>query len=62
MSSFGERSQDRLNTCHTDLIVLFEEVIKTFDCAVICGFRGDVERIDKEGSVVHFGARRRYAE
>ena len=44
MSSFGERSQDRLNTCHTDLIVLFEEVVKTFDCAVVCGFRGDVEQ------------------
>jgi len=37
--SFSETSQDRLDTCHTDLIVLMEEVVKVFDCSIICGER-----------------------
>lgn len=39
MPIFGERSQNNLKTCHDDLIVLFNEVIKHADCSVICGYR-----------------------
>lgn len=37
-------SKQKLNTCHSDLIRLIEEVAKTEKCAVICGFRGKYEQ------------------
>lgn len=39
MPSFGRTSTDRLSTCHEDLIVLFDEVVKHFDCKITCGHR-----------------------
>jgi len=45
MARFSQKSQDRLDTCHTDLIVLFEEVVKHFDCTVICGHRAEQEQM-----------------
>jgi peptidoglycan L-alanyl-D-glutamate endopeptidase CwlK len=39
MPSFGPRSTSRLNSCHEDLIRLFTEVVKEFDCTIICGHR-----------------------
>ena len=46
MASFSSQSQDRLDSCHTDLIVLFETVVKNFDCSVICGFRPEADQMD----------------
>jgi peptidoglycan L-alanyl-D-glutamate endopeptidase CwlK len=40
MPSFSKSSKNKLATCHPDLITLFNEVIKYFDCKVICGRRG----------------------
>ena len=40
MARFGKWSKDRLNTCHEDLIDLFNEVIKHFDCTILEGYRG----------------------
>ena len=40
MPKFGRRSKKRLKTCDEDLIFLFEEVVKYFDCSVIEGHRG----------------------
>ncbi len=40
MPRFGKRSKRNLNQCHDDLQRLFNEVIKYYDCAVICGMRG----------------------
>ena len=37
-------SQAKLNTCHSDLILLINEVAKTERCAVICGHRGKAEQ------------------
>ena len=37
-------SQAKLNTCHSDLILLITEVAKTERCAVICGHRGKAEQ------------------
>jgi peptidoglycan L-alanyl-D-glutamate endopeptidase CwlK len=45
VASFSQQSQDGLDTCHTDLIVLFEEVVKHFDCKVICGHRAEQEQM-----------------
>lgn len=44
MPKFGTRSTNNLATCHEDLQKLFNEVIKHFDCSVICGHRGQEEQ------------------
>jgi hypothetical protein len=40
MPAFGKASQERLATCHPDLVRLFNEVVKIYDCTVTCGHRG----------------------
>ena len=51
MYFYSVKSQDRLETCHTELIRLFNEVIKHRDCTIKCGRRGKQEqdRLFKEG-------------
>jgi len=51
MFVFSLKSQDRLDTCHPDLIRLFNEVIKTRDCKILCGRRekSEQDRLFKEG-------------
>jgi len=44
MPSFSRRSRSNLAECHSDLQVLFAEVIKTHDCSVICGERPRAEQ------------------
>ena len=44
MPTFGTRSTNNLVTCHEDLQKLFNEVIKHFDCSVICGHREQEEQ------------------
>ena len=39
MPQFSKTSAARLATCHPDLQKLFNEVIKTRDCTIICGAR-----------------------
>ena len=41
MAKFSEDSLKKLGTCHKDLQVIFEEVVKTFDCSIIEGHRGE---------------------
>ena len=40
MYSYGETSKSRLNTCHPDLITIFNEVIKLVDISILEGHRG----------------------
>jgi len=40
MPKFGTTSQERLYSCHSDLIRLFEAVVVRFDCTVLEGHRG----------------------
>lgn len=57
MPKFSKRSLDNLATCHIDLQVLFNEVIKTFDCIVTEGYRNKEaqEKAFNEGkSKVHY--------
>lgn len=42
--TFGKTSADRLKTCHPDLQRVFNEVIKRYDCSVICGHRAQAEQ------------------
>lgn len=44
MPSFSRRSLDRLETCHRDLRRLFNEVVKGFDCTILCGERGEEDQ------------------
>ena len=44
MPKLSTLSQAKLNTCHSDLILLINEVAKTERCAVICGHRGKAEQ------------------
>lgn len=39
MPKFGNTSKQRLETCHQDLQTIFNYVIKSFDCTIICGYR-----------------------
>jgi peptidoglycan L-alanyl-D-glutamate endopeptidase CwlK len=41
---FSETSKARLNTCHQDLITLFNAVVLDDDCSIICGHRGEKEQ------------------
>ena len=44
MPAFGRRSRKRLATAHIDLQILFFEVVKEFDCTVLCGHRTKMEQ------------------
>lgn len=44
MPKFGKTSRKRLESCHPDLQRLFNEVIKHFDCTVLCGERTKEEQ------------------
>jgi len=44
MAKFTNQSRSNLNTCHTDLRTVFECVIVTFDCTILCGHRGEREQ------------------
>ncbi len=39
MPKFSRRSKERLNTCHPDLVRLFTEVVKHYDCTILEGKR-----------------------
>jgi peptidoglycan LD-endopeptidase CwlK len=44
MPSFGKLSRKALDSADPKLRQLFDEVIKTYDCSVICGFRNEEEQ------------------
>jgi peptidoglycan L-alanyl-D-glutamate endopeptidase CwlK len=44
MSEFGKRSRKELKTAHPNLQAIFNEVIKQYDCSVLCGHRGKADQ------------------
>lgn len=46
MPKFSKRSIDNLNTAHDSLKLVFNEVIKEFDCTVIYGHRTPEEQFE----------------
>jgi len=44
MPKFSDRSLENLSHVHQDLQALFNEVIKDYDCTVICGMRTQEEQ------------------
>ena len=58
MPSFGATSSGRLGTCDGRLQRLMREVVKHFDCSIICGHRGPEEQkaaFDAGNSKAQFG-------
>ena len=46
MAKFSETSNNRLETAHQDLQVLFNEVVKHFDCTIVHGHRTPEEQFE----------------
>ena len=44
MPSFSNLSEQRLSTCDPRLQAIFREVIKEYDCSILCGHRGQDEQ------------------
>lgn len=44
MPKFSQSSFSKLSTCHQDLQVLFYEVIKSFDCKILEGYRNQEDQ------------------
>jgi len=44
MYKFSKSSEEKLATCHPDLQKIMNEVIKYYDCSIICGHRGEKEQ------------------
>jgi len=44
MPLFSTRSLERLGTCHPDLQYLFNEVVRDFDCTILCGHRPEEDQ------------------
>ena len=44
MAKFGKTSRERLGTCEKDLQLLFKEVVRNFDCSIVCGHRGEKDQ------------------
>jgi len=44
MPKFSKRSKDALATCHPELQLLFNEIIKYWDCSIIEGYRNQEDQ------------------
>jgi len=44
MPVFSRSSLRKLKQCHVDLQKVFNEVVKSFDCTIVCGHRGRQEQ------------------
>lgn len=44
MPNFSKQSEDKLITCDDRLQKLFREVVKTYDCTILVGHRGEEEQ------------------
>jgi peptidoglycan L-alanyl-D-glutamate endopeptidase CwlK len=44
MPEFSKKSLNILNQCEIDLIKLFKEVIKEYDCTIVCAYRGQADQ------------------
>ena len=44
MPKFGSKSRKNLETCDERLQQVFNEVVKSYDCSVTCGYRGEEDQ------------------
>ena len=57
MPKFGEKSKQRLETCHNDIQKVFNEVIKHVDCTIIEGHRTVVRQQELYNTILPDGTR-----
>lgn len=51
MPKFSTRSRERLETCDLRLQIVFSELIKEYDCSIVCGYR----TADKQNAAFNSG-------
>ena len=44
--SYGKKSRERLETCHIDIQLIMNEVIKIYDVSVLEGHRSDEKQME----------------
>lgn len=44
MPKFSVSSEEKLKTCHSDLYKLFDDVVESYDCIIIEGYRSPEEQ------------------
>jgi len=44
MPAFSKNSLNKLRTCDINLQVLFNEVVKDYDCTIVFGYRNEIEQ------------------
>ena len=44
MSTFSQKSQNKLNSCDIHLVVFFNSIISLRDCTILCGVRSEEEQ------------------
>jgi len=44
MNRWSDSSRAKLNTCHSDLILIFNTVLQIHDCTIVTGHRGQEEQ------------------
>jgi len=57
MYKFGNRSLEKRATCHPDLQMILDEMIKMMDISVLCGHRGEADQrqaVEDGMSQVHY--------
>ncbi len=57
MPEFSQTSEERLKTCHPDIVAVCRELIKQYDFAVLCGHRNEAAQnaaYDKGNSHVRY--------
>lgn len=57
MPKFSQESFSKLSTCHLELQALFYEVVRTFDCTVLEGYRNQADQesaFEKGNTKLHY--------
>ena len=57
MYHYGKTSQARLDTCHSEIQRLFNELIKDWDVSILCGHRTEAEQtaaVNSGNSKTHY--------
>ena len=44
MPKFGKQSQERLATCHSNIVKLMYTVVEFYDITILCGYRNEGEQ------------------
>jgi len=57
MPYFSKQSREKLDSCHSDIINLFDEIIKKFDCKILYGHRSSKSQFElfKKGRIKQNG-------